>query len=87
MIPNCIERTTIKSNLIKTTQDIQIQSNKKCERPYSFGYYTFFSSNLKSSRGYYSRHYKYMRLPSQGLQRKLLIIGGYLIALKVTDIL
>jgi len=73
-------RTTIKSNLIKSPHDVSIQSNRNAKDPVHSAITTFFSSNLKSSRGYYSRHYKYMRLPSKDFN-EVIDIGGCLIAL------
>lgn len=74
-------RTTIRSNLIKTPYDVQIQSNRNAKDPVHSAITTFFSSNLKSSRrGYYSRHYRYMHLPSKDFN-EVIDIGGCLIAL------
>ena len=74
-------RTTIKSNLVRTTHDVQIQSDRNAKDPVHAAITNFFSNNLKSSRGYYSRHYnRYMLLPSRDFD-EVIDIGGCLIAL------
>jgi len=73
--------TEIRSNLVMSTREVPIQSDRNAKDPIHSAITSFFASNLRSQRrGHYRRYGLYLDIPSIDFN-EVIDIGGCLIAL------